>query len=176
MKHFMLLIIGLLLICGALLMTARGLGHVIEWPFRFAQRLPIPTAPPYDDLFPPQIGDFVRIEIMIPMRTVKQSRLMAIGSATYARPGEAHYVYLELRLYPSAEIAGLLINPSDWRLHSLTSDRYYVDHIARPYVFTALQNSYHNYTLDYVSGSWNVSMRAVNNLAALRLFANLYPY
>ncbi len=176
MKYFTLLTIGLLLLCGTLLMAARGLGHIVEWPFRFTQRLPIPTDPPFDNLFPPQIGDFVRKETVIPMRMVKQNRLLAIGAATYARPGETHYVYLELRLYPSPEIAGLLINPSDWRLHSPNFDRYFIDHVALPSIFTESENSYHNYALDYVSGPWNVSMRTINNLAALLTFANSYPY
>lgn len=176
MRHILLVAFILLCALSGIIAGTRVGGHYVEYPFRFSQRRPLPDDPPFDQLFPPRLGEFERMAVLQPIHTVTQNRLQAWGAATYTRPGDPRYIYIELKLYSDEQIAGLLINPSDWRLHSHYANKYFVEGIRTPYVFTMTSSSYDTYSLEYVNGRWNVSMHAVNDLDALETFADLYPY
>ncbi len=176
MRRLLIVSVLLIPIIGLAIVGMRGVGHSLEYPFQFAQRTPIPLDVPFDALFPLQIGAFKRLQTNKSPRTLLQERLQTSGAATYARPGDKDAVYVELRLYATEQIAGLLINPADWRLHSRKSNKFFVQDVPMPFVFTMTTDGYHAYQLDYVSGRWNVEIRSINNLDALIAFANQYPY
>jgi hypothetical protein len=84
-------------------------------------------------------------------------------------------INIEVRQFSSVQVANLLINPSDWRLHSSTTNKYYAIMQPISFVYTATNDGYHDYTLAYVSGSWNVLIESTSDQTLLA-FANQYPY
>ncbi len=176
MRRLLITTLTLTTLFVILLVTAHTVGSRIGVPFNFADRLSLPLKPPFDALLPLKLGAFTRQQVVEPFHSVGNSHLLARATAIYQRPGDPHPINLELKLYNSPQVAALLINPEEWRLHSKTQDKYFVRGDPISFVFTATSNGYHAYQLEYVSGDWNISMQSVNSLDGLLSFANLYPY
>ena len=177
MKRLVVFSGSLLLICMLALFGARMTGrHLVEWPIQVAYRQPLPTEPPFDSVLPTQVDVFKRLTFSVPLgNSGGGDRMLTWGAAQYSRPGDPDNVNIEIRQFKNVQVAQLLINPSDWRLHSRTTNKYYA--ILQPisFVYTATNNGYRDFTLAYVSGTWNVLIECTNDQTLLA-FANRYPF
>ncbi len=171
---FILILIALLslgVIC------ARQIGPLGRYPIDFGNRRAPPETAQLTLMLPAALGDFRRQQIIEPMHgVVDNAHLIARGSALYHRPGAANSIYLELKLYSTPAVADLLFDPENWPPHATNQDKYFVRGSPISYIFTEIRNTYLAYQIDYVRGSWNVSIQSSNDLTGLLTFANLYPY
>src|ERR1700694_5215846 len=122
------------LVLAALLIGVRGVGNWVAYPFNFSNRHPIGIDPPYDQLLPNKLGPFVRYQIVEAVHGLADPRLLARGSAIYTRG--AQKIYIELKMYRTAQIAALLFDPQDWPPHSRTQDKYFVRGTPISFIFT----------------------------------------
>jgi len=177
MRRFVLFSSGLFLICAILLTGALLAGkHFVEWPIHVSYRMPLPTKPPFDVALPDYVDTFKRQTFLIPLESGNGgSRLITWGAAQYMRPGDPNKINLEVRQFVSVQVARLLINPGDWRLYSRTKHIFYSIGTPLSFVFTATHDGYEDYTLAYVSGTWNVLIECTNDQTLLA-FANQYPF
>ena len=177
MKRLLIPLTALILLLCTLIVGARLIGqHLVEWPITIAQRQPMPDQPPFDALLPDSIGAFTREQFSLPIQAVSgNARMTAAGSAEYKRPGDADRVYIEVDQFATPAIAALLIDPSNWRLQSATSSKYYSLKPPTPFVLTATNDGYQDYQLEYVNGRWNVKINSTNDQTLLA-FAAAYPH
>ena len=176
MKRIVILAGTLLIALAGLSLGARLAGQTsIEWPLSSTNRLPMPTDAPYDGLLPNNVGGFARQQFDIPIVPISGGRILAEGSAQYSRPGDTSVVYLDLQRFASRDVALLAVNPANWHAYSPTIKHFFGSVQTIAFMLTATNDYHQDYTLAYVSGSWDVTMNC-NNLQALLTFANNYPY
>ncbi|MHB8625925.1 MAG: hypothetical protein ACYDBJ_01925 [Aggregatilineales bacterium] len=184
MKRMLRLTGALWVVCVGVIGGTYTAGHVVVgWPFNFfgLRALPENVSTECDsthfnnDVFPLKVGGFSRATF--PVAGQQDGRVVYSCIAQYFPPSgdkQRDSVFVTAWQFAESAQADLLINPSDWRLHSATTNIFYALSPV-PYVFRATNGDYHDYVLEFVSGHWNVKIECTNdqNLIA---FVNQYRH